>query len=242
MPQKSDVLHLLHVSYDEADRFIAGMSAAERDNSGAVDQWAARDILAHIYFWQRYNAQRLAALRTGSEPPEDPGEGDEANAKIFQQHVHESWNEIADFIAQARQMFLPEVEALSQEALSSTTYSPWSEGRPLWREVLGDGFIHSISHLAQAYIDRGDFAEAERLSLQQAELLSTLDPDPQWQGVISYNLACHYALVGNQEKALKYLEAAFQKRPNLADWSQQDTDLRSLHDNPDFVTLVNRYK
>ncbi len=242
MPEKQQIIRLLQLSYDEIDHFIDGMSAEERATSGAANHWNPRDILAHMFHWQRHNAEKLAAVRIGQVPPEDSNDIDAINAEIFQQHCHQTWDELAGFIAQARQMFLHEVEALSQENLSSSTYAPWSQGRPVWREILGDGFVHSMSHLSQACIDRGDLAEAERLRLQEAELLTPIDTDLNWQANISYNLACHFALVGEKEKALRYLEPAFLKRPNLAAWSQQDTDLRSLHGDPDFMALAQRYQ
>ncbi len=238
MPEKTQVLHLLQINYGEIERFIATMSPEERAASGTADRWNGRDILAHIFHWQQHNAEKLAAVRTGQEPPKDVEEIDAANAWAFEQHAHQTWDELTDFIAQARQMFLHEVDQLSQEELDSTTYAPWSQGRPVWREVLGDSFVHSISHLGQAYIDRGDLAEAERLRLQEAELLAPINADSNWQANISYNLACHYALTGNKGKALLHLARAFEQRPNLAGWAPQDTDLRSLHQDPDFLALV----
>ncbi len=242
MPEKSEILRLVRIQYDEIDRFIAGMSATERANSGTVDNWMPRNILMHIFAWQQHNAEKLAAVRTGQEPPKDTDAIDDANARIFAQHVDDTWDEISAAITSVKHKYLQEVEALSQADINSTTYIPWATGRPLWQEVLGDGFIHPISHLGQAYIDRGDLAEAERLRLREAELLSALDADPRWQANISYNLVCHYALTGAKEKALGYLEPSFEKRPQLVDWSQQDADLRSLHNDPDFQALVKRYQ
>ena len=58
------------------------------------------------------------------------------------------------------------------------------------------------------------------------------------QAVLHYDLACYLALLGRKEEALKELEIALQRDPNLKALAQKDDDLRSLRGNPRFEKLV----
>jgi len=54
------------------------------------------------------------------------------------------------------------------------------------------------------------------------------------QAVLHYDLACYLALLGRKEGALKELEIALQRDPNLKALAQKDDDLRSLRGDPRF--------
>jgi uncharacterized Ntn-hydrolase superfamily protein len=58
------------------------------------------------------------------------------------------------------------------------------------------------------------------------------------QAVLYYDLACYLALLGRKEGALKELEIALQRDPNLKALAQKDDDLRSLQGDPRFEKLV----
>ncbi|MFZ8827090.1 MAG: DUF1028 domain-containing protein [Armatimonadota bacterium] len=58
------------------------------------------------------------------------------------------------------------------------------------------------------------------------------------QAVLHYDLACYLALLGRKEGALKELEIALQRDPNLKALAQKDDDLRSLRGDPRFEKLV----
>jgi uncharacterized Ntn-hydrolase superfamily protein len=58
------------------------------------------------------------------------------------------------------------------------------------------------------------------------------------QAVLHYDLACYLALLGRKEEALKELEIALQRDPNLKALAQKDDDLRSLRGDPRFEKLV----
>jgi len=58
------------------------------------------------------------------------------------------------------------------------------------------------------------------------------------QAVLHYDLACYLALLGRKEEALKELEIALQRKPNLKALAQKDDDLRSLQGDPRFEKLV----
>ncbi len=97
--------------------------------------------------------------------------------------------------------------------------------------------VHPLSHLWLLYNDRHEPEKAMRLQEQASQSLAALDPDPNWQGNIQYNLACVYALSGEKDKALRTLKQALALNPGLLEWTKEDGDLSSLRQEPDYLAL-----
>jgi len=57
-----------------------------------------------------------------------------------------------------------------------------------------------------------------------------------------YNIACTYALAGEPGEALDCLERARLRGMSIAEWAENDSDLASLHDDPRFLALMDRFK
>jgi tetratricopeptide (TPR) repeat protein len=55
-----------------------------------------------------------------------------------------------------------------------------------------------------------------------------------------YNLGCLEAVQGRRDAALDALRRALELRPQLAEWASDDEDFASLHDDPEFRSLVER--
>ncbi len=53
-----------------------------------------------------------------------------------------------------------------------------------------------------------------------------------------YNAACAYALLGRKKEALETLKKAIENGYWHLDTIARDTDLRSLHDDPEFQALI----
>ena len=70
-----------------------------------------------------------------------------------------------------------------------------------------------------------------------AKLLSELDESQSWQGVVRYNLACHYALAEETATAIEQLREALRLNPELTEWSKEDSDLASLREEPGYKAL-----
>jgi hypothetical protein len=69
-----------------------------------------------------------------------------------------------------------------------------------------------------------------------------LDPSSSWQGTARYNLACHYALIGEAEKAIDGLREALELNPRLTDWSKEDPDFAPLREDPRYMALYDAGK
>jgi len=69
---------------------------------------------------------------------------------------------------------------------------------------------------------------------QQAEMAKALDPD---ENSIHYNLACLYALIGDQDSALDRLEHCFRVGEYNKAWIENDSDWDTLREHPRFIAL-----
>src|SRR5215472_7969351 len=92
-PIKPKLIALLKSAAEEQRAFIAGLSAAQCAQVGTADKWSAKDILAHIAFWQSFHLKELQMLERGETPPELPG-GDNPQAFVFQAHRDQPWPEV----------------------------------------------------------------------------------------------------------------------------------------------------
>ena len=82
-----------------------------------------------------------------------------------------------------------------------------------------------------AMFDRGAFGEAKEMV---SDALTRFDD----RDVLTYNLACAEARLGESEEAIGHLRHAIELRPSLADNAREDDDLESLRSDPRFAELV----
>jgi tetratricopeptide (TPR) repeat protein len=123
---------------------------------------------------------------------------------------------------------------VSAEDLAQPARFSDQEPRSLAAQIMNNGFEHPVVHYADHYQRRGDLAKATQLCEASVNAVADL---PEWYGSARYNLACFYALSGQPAKAIHELREALQLRPDLLEWSKQDTDLASLHDDPAYQAL-----
>jgi adenylate cyclase len=82
-----------------------------------------------------------------------------------------------------------------------------------------------------------ELGQADR-AREWANRASLLAPD---DGLGHYNLCCAFALLGEQERAVDFLERCFiNQRPQLVVWAKNDSDLDSLRDHPRYRELIRR--
>jgi hypothetical protein len=53
-----------------------------------------------------------------------------------------------------------------------------------------------------------------------------------------YNLACFYAICGEVDKALEYLQQALLNKDTTIEWIRSDPDLELLHNDPRYLKLI----
>jgi hypothetical protein len=215
--------------------FVAELTQEERRASGAPDDWAAKDLVAHVTTWRERGLRDLEAARLGRLDPE-PQEFDEVNRAIFEENSGLTWEAVLRRVDASWEGYSGELGKLPEEALNLSAEGQPS--RPLWRRITVDAGNHPCLHYAEFARRHGRSDSAERWMEGMAPLLARVDPAPEWQAVIQYNLACHYALSAHPQEALAALRASLEHNPGLRDWARQDPDLAALHTEPSFGTAV----
>lgn len=208
----------------------------ERNAAGIIDHWAPKDHLAHSTFWTERMVARLQAA-TGGEPPESIEDYQKTNDEVFEANKNRTWEDILAWATEINRQFHTALDAVSEEVLENTTGSAGTGGRPLWQNI-ALSMHHPMHHIADIYLERGDFQSAQSLQERVAERLAALDDSDAWQGTMQYNLACFFALHDKPQRALSLLKIAFKRAPNLIEWSKQDNELDSLRELPEFQALV----
>jgi hypothetical protein len=127
---------------------------------------------------------------------------------------------------------------LSDADLGETTF-PRLPQLTLEATILGNAYTHTISHLAELYRKLGDDAMAYKIQEDAAANMLAYDPSPRTKGVTLYNLACAYALEGNVTRTVELLREAFPVRPDLIEFSKQDTDFDRVREHSEFQALYN---
>jgi hypothetical protein len=232
MARKELLAQLLRQGYEAELAFVAGLTDEEKAQVGKVDDWAAKDTIAHAARWKAFRVADIQGVVEGGDST-NIEDFDHENALIFEKYRDKSWNELLSFAEEAYQALFGQLQAMSETQLEMD----WQEGRPIWRFVVGVGYIHPLLHLAGYYQAQGGNQRADELTALLGEPLLALDDSPAWHGTIHYNTACGYSLLGKKAQALAELGQALALTPNLIEWSQQDPDLDPIRGEAGYQAL-----
>jgi hypothetical protein len=239
MEIKPRLMELLNMIGEEEQTYAASLSEAYGAKTGTLEDWAPKDVLVHLAFSHQEMVKYVQASLRGETIPEDEHyQG--INDRIFQDHKDDPWSQVVDWLAQANREMIEHCRLFTEQQLKSKDFLSHQGDRPLWRAIAGNGGMHPLAHLAQLYALQADATSSTRMQERAASLMAALDDSPDWIGTVQYNLACHYALCGEKEKAIPLLVEAFQLSPRLIEWSKDDHDLDSLRELPEFQAFFTR--
>jgi tetratricopeptide (TPR) repeat protein len=236
MKRKTRLLDLLRQAREMEMDFVDALSGQERARTGTLEDWSAKDTISHVAAWKARMADNLLAVSEG-RPPTGTGDLDRENALFFEAYRDETWEEVLNVADDAFQRILAQVEALGEPELVSCEKFPWQGDRPLWRLVVGNGYIHPIAHLAEFHRNQGNREQAAQMIGEMANSMAGLDGGLAWQGAVKYNLACHYSLLGATAEAIRELQESLALDPGLTDWSKQDPDLDAIRGEPAYQAI-----
>ena len=230
------LLSLLERAHQAQQEWIADLSPAERETIGTPEEWSPKDMLAHTTFWQQVTVERLAAAQRGTEPPKYD-DFQTVNEQIFEERREHTWQQVVDDAQHTYAALIEQVRNLDEQALTDPQRFAWNNGRALASSILGNGHWHPLEHVARHYFAHGEPVRASELLERTVVREPALEVLPQDRGAGLYNLACLYATLGHPEKALPLLPDALRLRPDLIEWSKQDSDLDVLRGEPAFKAL-----
>jgi len=236
MERKMVLLDLLKQARETEMNFVDALSGQERARIGTLEDWSAKDVISHIAAWKARMANNLLAVSEGRSPirPEDL---DHENALLFEEYRDKTWDQVLRVATGAFQRVVAQVEVLGEQELVSCEKFPWQGERPLWRLIVGSGYIHPIAHMAEFHRNRGNREQAGKMIGEMARSMVDLDDGSLWQGAVKYNLACHYSLLGAAAEAIRELQESLALDPGLIDWSKQDPDLDAIRGEPEYQAI-----
>ncbi len=136
--------------------------------------------------------------------------------------------------AKAQQPAALSFQETLKNAEGATTRKDWKAATGYWAGVVAANPVNARfwEQFAQSLYQNKDYKQAIP-AYQQALALGAGYPSNQ-----AYNIACCYALLGDKEAALKWLEKAFEIGFRDLELAQTDSDLQSLHEDPRYLKLV----
>ncbi len=232
---KKELTELLEKGYQAEREFIDVLSDEERAAEGSFERWTAKDTFAHNSYWRKQHAEDVLAVLAGKSPTQT--DDDQINEGVYFQYQAQSWDEVETLARTSLERMGEALAALSEGDLQRSDFYPWEQGRPLWREVVGNLYTHVILHLSDWHIKRGNIARAAELYQEMTGQLASLSDDPEWLGTIRYNNACSFSLLGEKDKAVSELREALKLNPGLTEWSQQDPDFEPIREEAGYKAL-----
>jgi hypothetical protein len=237
MELEAKLIELIERAFQEEQTLVGKLSEDERSAVGEPDRWVVKDVILHLAGWKARLVENLVDVASGRTPVRYE-DYEAVNAQEFEENRDRPWAEVMEMAAKAHRLLVEQIEVRSEAELMSTETLPHQEGRPLWRLIVGSGYMHVIAmHLGPIYVERGEKEYATELQEEVAKMAVELVEDKDWQGVVRYNLACHYALVEEREKAIGELAKALELNPGLVEWSKEDSDLASIRKEPGYLAL-----
>lgn len=119
-------------------------------------------------------------------------------------------------------------------AETKTAAKQWGEAAALWEQVVrvNPVEVRFWKQLADTSYNAKNYRQAIPAYTKVIELRGGFPANS------AYNIACSYALLGDKESALKWLEKSFVMGFRNLPGAQTDTDLQSLHDDLRFQKIV----
>ena len=110
-----------------------------------------------------------------------------------------------------------------------------ADARRLYLETIkvNPDYIDALNNLGVIYIYDKNYPAASSV-LERATRLKPRNVDP------FYNLACLYAIKGEQDQSLAYLRKAISIHQPAGGWARKDTDLKSLWELPAFQKITKK--
>ena len=233
---KASLIELLTRAQSDQRELLAALRDDERAAIGTPERWSIKDMVLHIAFWKNRQLERMTAAAQG-ETPVELEHFEQVNARVFEEWRERPWQAVIDESERIFDALVAQVREFDPAALADPNRYAWQEGRSLLASLVGNGFWHPESHIAQFYVDRGDVPRATRMQAALTEQLGQYGDQLVPRGEALYNLACFYAASGQTDQALALLPEALRLQPDVVEWSKEDPDLVSLHDLPAYQAL-----
>ena len=115
---RAALISLVELSQAREEAFRAELSATERNLVGTAEQWAPKEVVAHLGYWKHRQVARVEAMVRGEEPPEGPDWG-QLNTETWPEHARLTWDESVARSDQATRDLIAALQRLTNETLAN---------------------------------------------------------------------------------------------------------------------------
>ncbi len=235
MDQVSEMHGLLEFVRRELDTLIDQLTPEEKARRGSLQMWSAKDMLAHLAFWSSHFNRQLENALAGKEVPLAGEYYNQLNDGVLYEHLEQPFEEARAEEAEAYRKFTGIIDGFSSAELLDPKKFAYLDGRSLLERILGPHGYHPAFHISDYYVKTNHADKARDLQEVLTERLSIF---PSWKTNATYNLACFYSLNGFKQEAIEKLKVAFCEKPDLIEWSQQDSDIDPLRGMLEYQALI----
>ncbi len=147
---KQTLLDKMQTRRAEWDGLIAQVGEDRLEQPGVVGEWSAKDLAAHILFWEKEMSIALDEMAQGQTPRfATMNDTDALNEQNWQRsHGRPAQEVLAESQAVFRRL-VEQVRATPEEELLDPDRYAWLEGKPLWRAVASETYGHYRMHVDQ---------------------------------------------------------------------------------------------
>ena len=133
MPRPFTKIQILSESqkgYAALVQYLAGLTPADMTQPGTLGDWSVKDVLFHLYEWQRMVLEWIESSRRG-ETPHVPARGFKwnqipaLNRQIFETYCERSLNEAHALLADSHRQVEAMLEGLSEEQIFTPARYSW---------------------------------------------------------------------------------------------------------------------
>ena len=231
----TEMFELLESMRTELDDLVQSLTPEEKSRRGSLQGWSAKDMLAHLAFWNQHFNRQLERGFAGQPIPKSGDYLDQVNDGVLYEHLEQPFDEALAEEGAAFERFRQIVAEVSTEDIQDPQKYTFLEGRSLLDRALGTYGYHIAAHICDYYVKHG---QVERARALQESITQSLLGFPGWEANAVYNLGCFYALNGYKQEAIAKVKEAFEIKPDLAEWAKQDSDLDALRDMAEYKELV----
>jgi hypothetical protein len=146
--EKGELLRTITAAHNDFAGLIQRISD-DRLLEPAMDEWTAKDVLAHLAWWQDHSAQLTADFSSKRQPEEETHPStttDEINELVHRQHINDSPAATRVAFAQSFQRLLTALEPLSDDDLFGAGRCSWLGSGALSEMIIGDTSHHYQQH------------------------------------------------------------------------------------------------
>lgn len=237
MGQQADqVVALIEYMRGEQENLYASLPNNVRTSDGTWEVWGPKDVLGHFYFWQN-NLLKIFNGLDQTPPEEEPFM--ERNRKNYLDLEHSPYSEVYAAYKKSLDELIARTKTFSDAELSEPQRFARIPNGTLQGTILGNTYSHMVTHLAELVSKYGNAEQGHQLQETATQKLIDFDPSPRTKGVALYNLACASALSGQSARAIELLRETFPLRPDLVEFSKEDTDFNGVRHLPEFQALYN---